>query len=103
TSEVANGKPLAEWMANRKQLDDLKGLKMQSKQSKNSESSIMANTQTTAKCQCKKLIPLTDARLRDVLKGTNDMIRNAMHGSFWPELEQACRAIEAAHGIGEKK
>jgi len=43
--------------------------------------------------------PLTDEELRNVLRNTNHMIRNAMHGPFWPELEQACRAIEAAHGI----
>lgn len=47
--------------------------------------------------------PLTDDELRNVLRNTNHMIRNAMHGSFWPELEQACRAIEAAHGITSKK
>lgn len=43
--------------------------------------------------------PLTDDELRNVLRNTNHMIRNAMYGPFWPELEQACRAIEAAHGI----
>lgn len=43
--------------------------------------------------------PLTDEELRNVLRNTNHMIRNAMHGPFWPDLEQACRAIEAAHGI----
>jgi hypothetical protein len=44
-------------------------------------------------------VPLTEPELRAVLKKTNDMITNTMCGPFWPELEQACRAIEAAHGI----
>ena len=39
---------------------------------------------------------LTDEQMRDVLKITNHMVRNSMYGAFWPELEQACRAIEAA-------
>lgn len=47
--------------------------------------------------------PLTDDELRNVLRNTNHMIRNAMYGPFWPELEQACRAIEAAHGITGSK
>lgn len=47
--------------------------------------------------------PLTDDELRNVLRNTNHMIRNAMYGPFWPELEQACRAIEAAHGITSKE
>ena len=47
--------------------------------------------------------PLTDDELRNVLRNTNHMIRNAMHGPFWPELEQACRAIEAALGITGSK
>lgn len=46
--------------------------------------------------------PLTEPELRAVLQETNDMIRNAMRGPFWPELEQACRAIERAHGIKEQ-
>lgn len=45
--------------------------------------------------------PLTDKQLREVLEGTNYMVRNAMHGPFWLELQQACRAVEAAHGIKE--
>jgi hypothetical protein len=44
-------------------------------------------------------VPLTEPELRAVLKKTNHMITNTMCGPFWPELEQACRAIEAAHGI----
>jgi hypothetical protein len=48
------------------------------------------------------LVPLTEPELRAVLKKTNHMIENTMCGPFWPELEQACRAIEAAHGITEK-
>ena len=47
--------------------------------------------------------PLTDDDLRNVLRNTNHMIRNAMYGTFWPELAQACRAIEAAHGITGSK
>jgi hypothetical protein len=47
-------------------------------------------------------VPLTEPELRAVLKKTNRMITNAMCGPFWPELEQACRAIEAAHGITGK-
>jgi hypothetical protein len=43
--------------------------------------------------------PLTEPELRAVLEKTNRMIANTMRGPFWPELEQACRAIEAAHGI----
>ena len=39
---------------------------------------------------------LTDEQMRDVLKNTNHMVRNSMHGPFWPELEEACRAIESA-------
>jgi hypothetical protein len=93
TSKAANGKPPAVLMANKKQLDDLKGLKMQSKQSENLESNIMANTQTTAECQCKKLIPLTDEQIQEVL-GVKYLAE--------PFIEFV-RAIEAAHGIGEKK
>jgi hypothetical protein len=44
-------------------------------------------------------VPLTEPELRAVLEKTNHMITNTMCGPFWPELEQACRAIEAAHGI----
>jgi hypothetical protein len=44
-------------------------------------------------------VPLTEPALRAVLEKTNHMIANTMRGPFWPELEQACRAIEAAHGI----
>ncbi len=40
-------------------------------------------------------VGLTEPELRAVLEKTNHMITNAMHGPFWPELEQACRAIEA--------
>jgi hypothetical protein len=47
-------------------------------------------------------VPLTEPELRAVLTKTNRMITNAMCGPFWPELEQACRAIEAAHGITGK-
>jgi hypothetical protein len=47
-------------------------------------------------------VPLTEPELRAVLKKTNHMITNTMCGPFWPELEQACRSIEAAHGITEK-
>lgn len=43
--------------------------------------------------RCEKM---TEEKLREVLMGTNHLIRNAMHGTFWPELEQACRAVEAA-------
>ena len=39
---------------------------------------------------------LTDAELRSILQGTNHMVKNSMHGAFWPELEEACRAVEAA-------
>lgn len=39
---------------------------------------------------------LTEEQIRGVLKDTNHMVRNSMHGPFWPELEQACRAIESA-------
>jgi hypothetical protein len=45
-------------------------------------------------------VPLTEPELRAVLEKTNHMIVNAMRGPFWPELEQACRAVEAAHKIG---
>ncbi len=48
-------------------------------------------------------VPLTEPELRAVLEKTNHMITNTMRGPFWPELEQACRAIEAAHGIGVSK
>lgn len=44
--------------------------------------------------------PLSEEQIRKAISGTNDMVRNTMHGVFWPELEQACRAIEQAHGIG---
>ena len=47
-------------------------------------------------------VPLTEPALRAVLEKTNHMIANTMRGPFWPELEQACRAIEAAHGITAK-
>lgn len=59
----------------------------------------MAPTQQDGTNGVVALQPLTDDELRNVLRNTNHMIRNAMYGSFWPELEQACRAIEAAHGI----
>jgi hypothetical protein len=39
---------------------------------------------------------LSEKQIRAVLAGTNDMVRNSMYGPFWPELEEACRAIEAA-------
>ena len=39
---------------------------------------------------------LTESELRSILQGTNHMVKNAMHGAFWPELEEACRAIEQA-------
>ena len=39
---------------------------------------------------------LTESELRSILQGTNHMVKNAMHGAFWPELEEACRAIERA-------
>lgn len=48
-------------------------------------------------------VPLTEPELRRVLQGTNHMVRNAMCGPMWPELEQACRAVERAHGIVTKE
>mgnify|MGYP001461255838 CR=1 FL=1 len=39
---------------------------------------------------------LAESELRSILQGTNHMVKNAMHGAFWPELEEACRAIEQA-------
>jgi hypothetical protein len=39
---------------------------------------------------------LAESELRSILQGTNHMIKNAMHGAFWPELEEACRAVEQA-------
>ena len=39
---------------------------------------------------------LAESELRSILQGTNHMVKNAMHGAFWPELEEACRAVEAA-------
>ena len=52
----------------------------------------MANTQTTAECHCKKLVPLTDEQIRSIWSD----------GDCFEEIAFA-RAIEAAHGIGEKK
>jgi hypothetical protein len=53
----------------------------------------------TATPPAQPAVPLTEPELRAVLEKTNHMITNTMCGPFWPELEQACRAIEAAHGI----
>ena len=39
---------------------------------------------------------LAESELRSILQGTNHMVKNAMHGAFWPELEEACRAVEQA-------
>lgn len=39
---------------------------------------------------------LSEQEVRAAIKGTNHMIDNCMCGPFWPELEEACRAIEAA-------
>ena len=47
--------------------------------------------------QYKQAVPvLTESELRSILQGTNHMVKNAMHGAFWPELEEACRAVEQA-------
>jgi hypothetical protein len=56
---------------------------------------------STGLCHYKaqQAVPLTEPELRAVLEKTNHMITNTMRGPFWPELEQACRAIEAAHSI----
>ncbi len=65
---------------------------MQLKQSENLENNIMANTQTTGKCTCNRL-PLTDEQMGDIA---------ALFYAKWRGHEGFARAIEAAHGIGEK-
>lgn len=47
--------------------------------------------------------PLTEAELRRVLDGTNHMVSHVMRGPYWPELEEACRAVERAHGIHSRE
>jgi hypothetical protein len=75
-------------------LEDLKGLKMQLKQSENLESNSMANMQTTDKRTCKHF-PLTDEEIAEVAER---MEATDAASSFWREF---ARAIEAAHGIKE--
>lgn len=75
---------------------------MQSKQLNNSENNIMENMQGT-ECQCKKLVPLTDAEIwkfwwsrPEVPDGEDD--------SMEAEFVAAVRRVLAAHGIkGEVK
>jgi hypothetical protein len=76
------------------QLEDTKGLKMQSKQSNNTESSTTANMQDT-KCQCKKLVPLTDEHIKK-------MAAPLFMSHYWGLCNEFARAIEAAHGIKEE-
>ena len=64
------------------------------KQLENSENNIMANTQTTAKCTCNHL-PLTDEEIAKIASTPAAVVGSYVH-TF-------ARAIEAAHGIGEKK
>lgn len=55
------------------------------------------NAWQVARAQPAQAVPvLAESELRSILQGTNHMIKNAMHGAFWPELEEACRAVEQA-------
>lgn len=55
------------------------------------------NAWQAARAQPAQAVPvLAESELRSILQGTNHMIKNAMHGAFWPELEEACRAVEQA-------
>jgi hypothetical protein len=71
-------------------LEDLKGLKMQLKQSENLESNSMANMQTTDKCTCKHF-PLTDQQIKTLFED----------GLAFEHHTTIVREIEAAHGIKE--
>lgn len=62
------------------------------KQLENSENNTMANTQTTAECQSRKLVPLTDEEIR---KANHHMVDGAYDYSF----KQGVKWAEYKHGI----
>lgn len=96
TNKATDGKPLVAQMASKSPLEDIKGLKMLSKQSTNSENNITVSMQTTDKCICNRS-PLSD-----------EEIAKCWHNTPWHEdlktrVFAFTRAVEAAHGIKEEK